>query len=401
MQRSNFAIPEEFASKLRFVDALDKRSDEEILDSLAKHTPITSEKNVWTYWHSGLRSMPPWCQRNIINWVRLLGPSWTVRVLDTVPSSPNHALTWLDSDMLPESFVKGTMQGPYTGPHSADFQRGAALYKYGGVWMDVGIVLIRHLDKICWDQLADPSSPFEVSVPWMYGQVMANHFVASRKGDPFIKRWHDLFIHFWKGQNDHSGIVQSPLIGFVKDVRFEDSVARGFKWDFKVDELTVMGYIGQCVAWLRLCMLEEPNGGFNGVEYWANKILLFDSLTEDWAAEQQLGFTGQAIFDALVTKRDADPKSEEYQKAYKAIWRLLTKSSMQKITHGKHLTETPALGIFLDAKENQGADIASGTFAELLRFGSVHLEQTRESIDYIKAERPDPEKIMKKGLLEP
>jgi len=81
------------------------------------------------------------------------------------------------------------MDGPYTGPHSADFLRGACLYSYGGVWMDVGILLVRGLDGICWGKLEDPESPFEVSVPWMYGPVMANHFVASRKGDPFIKRW--------------------------------------------------------------------------------------------------------------------------------------------------------------------------------------------------------------------
>jgi hypothetical protein len=148
-------------------------------------------------------------------------------------------------------------------------------------------------------------------------------------------------------------------------------------------------------------MLEEPNGGFNGVEYWANSVLLFDSLTESWAAEQQVGFTGKALFNMLVTKRNADPQSKEYQPAYKAIWRLLTKSSLQKITHGKHLTETPALGIFLDAKENEEVDIAPGTFAELLRYGSIHLEQTRESIDYIKAKRPTLERIIKKDLLEP
>lgn len=55
--------------------------------------------------------------------------------------------------------------------------------------MDVGIILIRSLDDICWKQLEDPNSSFEVSVPWMYENVIANHFVASRKGNPFIKRW--------------------------------------------------------------------------------------------------------------------------------------------------------------------------------------------------------------------
>jgi mannosyltransferase OCH1-like enzyme len=67
--------------------------------------------------------------------------------------------------------------------------RGAALYAYGGVWMDVGNILFRNLDKVCWDQLADEESPFTVSVPWMFEQQMANHFIAARKGDVFVKKW--------------------------------------------------------------------------------------------------------------------------------------------------------------------------------------------------------------------
>ena len=184
-----FLIPPESQSQVRRVESKDTRSDAEIIESLTKHSPITSEKNVWTYWHAGVYEIPGWCQQNIINWVRLLGPEWNVRVLDTVPSSPNHALSWISSEDLPESFVKGTMTGPYVGPHSADFLRGAALHAYGGVWMDVGNILFRHLDKICWDQLADESSPYTISVPWMFGQHMANHFVAARKGDEFIRKW--------------------------------------------------------------------------------------------------------------------------------------------------------------------------------------------------------------------
>ena len=189
MQSPQLTIPQEFQSELRYVEAFDLRSDEEILDSLSSPAPITSEKNVWTFWHSGVHSMPDWCQRNIVNWIRLCGPSWSIRVLDNASNSPNNALKWVTPDMLPETFVKGTMDGPYTGPHSADFLRGACLFLYGGVWMDVGVILIRRLEQICWKQLEDPTSPFEVSVPLMYATTMANHFVASRKRNPFIKRW--------------------------------------------------------------------------------------------------------------------------------------------------------------------------------------------------------------------
>lgn len=46
----------------------------------------------------------------------------------------------------------------YVGPHSADFLRGAALYEYGGAWIDVSCMLVRDLNRVCWDKLADEVS---------------------------------------------------------------------------------------------------------------------------------------------------------------------------------------------------------------------------------------------------
>ncbi|KAF2000200.1 hypothetical protein P154DRAFT_534871 [Amniculicola lignicola CBS 123094] len=398
MTTPHFIIPKEFQTKLRFVEAKDTRTDDEILESLTKHVPITSEKNVWSYWHSGVTNMPLWNCNNVIDWVRMLGPSWTVRVLDKVPNSPNHALAWLKPEELPESFTHDTMTGPYVGPHSADFLRGAALYDYGGVWCDVGCIMLRDFDRICWTQLADEESPFTISTPWMLNQHIANHFVAARKGDPFIKRWHELFMHFWKGRNDYSGIIESPLIGFVKDFNYAMSEARGFHWSFKVDPLVTLGYIGQVLSWIRIALLQEPDG-FDGVEYAATKILLYDSLTECWMAEKTVGFKGQDFFDVLTTRLDADPESEEYKKAYRCVWTMLTEASMQKITHGKELVTEPACGALLDLPENKNRDY-TGTFADLLRYGSVHFEQKRESIDYVKAIRPSEKHIIHKGLTE-
>lgn len=112
--------------------------------------------------------------------MRLLGPSWNVYVLDSVLGSPNNSLEYVSADLLPETYVKGSMDGPYKGPHASDMLRGACLCQYGGVYIDVGIVLFRHLDCICWNQLEDPGSPFQISIPWMYGITMANHFVNER-----------------------------------------------------------------------------------------------------------------------------------------------------------------------------------------------------------------------------
>lgn len=396
---SQLTIPAEFRDQLRYVEPLDKRSDDEILNSLRIERNLTSEKNIWAFWHAGVENMPAWCKRNVIGWARLCGPSWTIRVLDTVPGSKNHALDYIPAEMLPRTFVQGTMAGSYTGPHSADFLRGALLYLHGGVFMDVGIILIRSLDHICWAQLEDPENPRQVSVPCMFGTTIANHFVASRKADPFIKRWHELFVHLWKDHTSYDGLSANPLVAFATTMDFSESQKRGYNWEFSVEPLVIFEYIMQVIAWLRLCMLEDAGDGFSCADYERDQILWFDVLEEDWAAETVVGFRGQELFDALATKRDIDPESENYKTAYKLVWRLLTGSSMQKISHGKHLTKTPALGLLWDMKENESKDIEPGTFAELLRYGSVYFEQTRNDIRFVQTEKP--EQTMKKGVFEP
>lgn len=184
-----FPIPPEYQSELEATEPVDPRPDEEILSSMEQYRPVTSEKNIWAFWDSGLRAIPSWCQRNVIGWARICGPDWTIRVLDMVPDSSNHVLKFVDREMLPEAFLSGTMDGHHAGQHSADFIRGPLLLRYGGVSMDVGCLLIRHIDRICWDLLEDPDSPYEIAVPVLYDQTIANHFVAARKNNAFIEKW--------------------------------------------------------------------------------------------------------------------------------------------------------------------------------------------------------------------
>ncbi|KAF2199501.1 hypothetical protein GQ43DRAFT_457119 [Delitschia confertaspora ATCC 74209] len=284
--------------------------------------PRDLRENVWIYWHSEVSSMPSWCRHNIIDWVRLLGPSWTIHALSSLSESPNYALKWIYADLLPEAFVKGTMDGPYVGPHRADFLRGAAI----------------------WDPVSDCGA---VDVSAGYGEP----FIAAKKKDWFIKRC-------------YSGISLGSLVSFVKNIRLEDSAARGVKWDFCVGPLTVLGYIGQVLSFSRVGWLQEPgDGGFDGVEYYMTKVPLSNALTGDWSAEPVLGFKGEDFFHALATRRDVDPESEEYKLAYQCVWKIST-----------------------SAKENEGKRVEEGTFAELLRYGSPV--------------RPEEVCIIRKGLLE-
>lgn len=156
----------------------------------------------------------------------------------------------------------------------------------------------------------------------------------------------------------------------------------------------------QIACWWHLCGNEDTGDGFNASEYWQNNVYLF-STAEDWPAEVLLGFagSGQKIMDLLALRRDGNKDSEEYKKAEELVWLLLTKSCMQKVTHGAGLTISPHLGTLWDMPEHEGKDSAPGTFGELLRYGSVHFKQKRESIARIPA--PAPEVTWKKGLFEP
>jgi hypothetical protein len=56
---TKFAIPEKWQDELEPVGiAVDQRSDEEILEALTRHVPVTSEKNLWGFWDKGLVAMP-------------------------------------------------------------------------------------------------------------------------------------------------------------------------------------------------------------------------------------------------------------------------------------------------------------------------------------------------------
>ncbi|KAI6773049.1 hypothetical protein HG530_004007 [Fusarium avenaceum] len=391
-----FTIPDELVSQLEVVENPDTRSTKDIIASLNTHVPVTSEKNIWAFWHSGLDNLPSWCQRNVADWVRICGPSWTVHVLDTVPDSPNHILNFVAADLLPEALVKGTMDGPYVGPHTMDFLRGALLIQHGGVAMDVGCILMRDMDRVCWNQIADDNSPFEVAVPVMYGQTIANHFTASRKGNPFITRWHKLFLHLWGNRHNYVGMSNNPALGFVKDIDFSE--AEGWTWDFKIDVQQVLEYISQVMCWRRLTMLEDTGDGFNGSKYWQGHILGIDARTENWAAENLVGFSsGQRLYDLLSLPLDTNPESEDFQEAHKLVWHLLSSASWQKVTHGKGLTHSPHLGLLWD--ENDGKDSEPGTFGELLRWGAVNLRQKRDSI--VTKETAVSPVILKEGLFGP
>jgi len=68
---------------------------------------------------------------------KALNPDWEVRVLNETTKSK-----WLDSSDLPTDYDKQAIQ------HKSDAVRIALLVKYGGVWIDASVFMLRPLEQI-------------------------------------------------------------------------------------------------------------------------------------------------------------------------------------------------------------------------------------------------------------
>ena len=108
---------------------LDSRPDEEIAKALNTFIPVTSERNFWMFWDKGFDAMPPWIQRSVINCYRREGKQWTVRLLDTVPGSPNHVLNYTEEADFPRAVMESRMTGTDSSQKTSNFARLAVVYR--------------------------------------------------------------------------------------------------------------------------------------------------------------------------------------------------------------------------------------------------------------------------------
>ncbi|KAM0818338.1 putative Glycosyltransferase family 32 protein [Seiridium cardinale] len=355
---------------------LDSRTDEEIISMLLQFQPVTSEKNLWTFWDTGFWGMRPYVRRNIIGWVRRLGPEWTVRVLDHVEGSPLNVEAYLESNEFHDAFISRTMTGSYIGAHSGDVVRLPLLYHYGGVWMDAGTMLFRDMDSICWKALEDPNTPYEIAgfAPGTEpgNDVIMNGFIAARKGNGFVRRWHDVYLEIWKGQTDCLGLQSHPLLRQVKKVE----VPKDMQVKFGIDNSLMNDYVAHVLAFKRVRMLHDPSDGFHGPAYWEQHAYVLP-VQETFLAQILCGFDGQRQFDLFSLPREGVEPDARDASAEKLVQELLACASTMKLSHGLKNNKLVHLSKIWDRPEHADADIAPGTYAAYLRWGSVNLEQTR------------------------
>ena len=359
---SSAVPPDVLTLKLRPLNHADSRTDQEIIEGIRNPPSVTSEENVWAFWDSGYEAMPPWQKRNVLGWARMLGPSWTVRVLDLGSESPANIFNFLDKNLLPEYLRDGRTTGRYAGANMSDAVRLPCIHQHGGVWMDVGIMLLMHLDQICWSALKDPKSKLQVAVasgdPTLKTGTAENFFIAGRKGNGFIQRWMQIFLKAWEGRNNSKGIHAQPLFHHLVRDRNIAPFFQGASAD-KLD------YFLPYLAYERLRLLEDPNDGFSGPSYCKNRVLLIDY--KEFASGAMLtNDSGPKQLELFTTRHDEKQDSESYKEAHKFFTHILSHGAMLKQYHWRD-HDVPTLADLWDKPEHHDADCKPNTFGEYLR----------------------------------
>jgi len=156
-------------------------------------TPKPVPKIIWAYWQNQAppgsdkvpEGYPPLIEVCIASW-KQLNPDWDIRVLNESTRGK-----WLLASDLPGDYDKQNVQ------HQSDAVRIAALEKYGGVWIDATIFMLKPLADI----LPDDPAVHTVMNLQSYGSqddlhdrrvnwtnYVENWFMAAPPNDTVIKR---------------------------------------------------------------------------------------------------------------------------------------------------------------------------------------------------------------------
>lgn len=342
--------------------------------------------------------MRPWTQRNVVAWVRRLGPDWDVRVLDKVPGSPHNVTNFVDEKLLPPTFWH--MEGRHAGQHSSDIARILLLYLHGGFWVDVGGVLTRHLDDL-WNRIIDQDDPTEVvgivsgrGEQYVEDLPLTNVLLASRKGNQFMGLWYDVFAEVWKDRTTARDARLHPL--YVHLVPFQ--LPRGFPVEVSAADMS--DYLTQWHAAGRLFALIDPSRGWNGPAFYRNHLMLLRA-DEVFIHNLLTMYQGERQFSLLANPRteSLDTNQTDSQAFVETV---LAHSICVKLSQGL-LPRPIQLATLWDRDENDGMDVKPGTWAEYFRWASVHLDQTRALAPLTTEEKETrrPKRVWTAGVLQP
>ncbi|KAI1374721.1 hypothetical protein F4677DRAFT_424548 [Hypoxylon crocopeplum] len=371
------------------LDLLDMRSDAEVDYDLINPMPVSSEKNVWFFWHSGYVTMHDYTKRNVRAWHRRLSKlGWAIRVLDRAPGSSSNVANFLDvSDpaTFPCAFIEGKIGGSYAMQHVSDLVRWPLLLRYGGVYADVGLLQIGDLDRLWRETVENPASRFEV-ISYNMGGVdkrsLTNYFLASRRGNAMFERCHRLLLALWAadgGKTNTEGMHSSPLLKGVPMMGGSFTIEEEGKTIGREEAGKMLtDYIIQGQAMTMVMGLVDEEDNWDGPTYVAEHVYAIEYMVGSQLINQFTSWDGQRAFGlmSLSLPRQGEMESDEQKEAREIVEACLQMSFGFKLAHGLILK---VFGRTLGSswRDHDGSDDVPWTYAHWLRHATMYWNQDK------------------------
>lgn len=368
-----FNIPEE---------DLDLRPDVEIDEDLLHPKPLSDEKSIWFFWHSGYEYMHPYTKRNIRGWHRRFSrQGWTVRVVNCRPNSKINISNYLDvsdSTLFPQAFRDSNITGEYALQHTSDLVRFPLLLKHGGIYADVGLIQIGDIDRLWRNIVVNPVSPFEV-VSYNCEEVsLTNYFFMIRPKNQFFMRCHRLLLKLWEGKTNTEGMWNNVLLKGVPVMECNYSIEENGKIiDPESLSRILTDYISQGQVISMVMGLVDAKEGWDGPRYSANHIYGIDYMVGSQLINSMTNWDGTRAFKLMSLSVATEDKEATKDQAHakKIVTECLSKSFGFKLAHGLILR---VLGDTLGSlwKKYEGSDNVPYTYVHWLRYDVLHWNQS-------------------------
>lgn len=340
--------------------------------------PKVNSKSIFAFWHSGIEELPPYLLRNVLAWYHRFSPlGWTVYVLDTVPGSALNVSKFIDLDdpgVAPAVLKKGGIGGQFAGQHTSDLTRYPLLLKYGGVYLDVGIVQFGDLNRLWSEHIANRDSPYDFSGftlgPIPDGLSIVNFGFMCTSNNPLVLRAHKILLKLWEGKTNTAGMHAHPLVQHVPLMAVpEEVVTAGDQVSSPINDGTMTDYaiqiqaMGSAQRWL------DTEDGWDGPQYVRDHCWLYDMLEMTYVSEQLTGWNGRRAHELLSLNLPAEGEEEN---ADQALARTIVEKSVKeswclKLMHGfsAKIFGGDTLGMLW--RKNVGSDAKEGTYAAYMR----------------------------------
>ncbi|KAK0387001.1 hypothetical protein NLU13_5315 [Sarocladium strictum] len=364
--------------------------------------PTRGGKNMFAYWHTGIQSLKPYLMRNVLAWYqRYSSLGWNIYVLDRQDGSPLNVSRFIDlsdPEVVPDVMRDGgSVTGQYSAQHSSDLVRWPLLLKYGGAYLDVGVIMFGDMDRLWEEHIANPDSPFDYA-GFTMGDApdaisIVNFWMMSTPDNPLMQRAHRIFLKLWEGKTDTTGAHANPLVSHVPLLRVPDNLTQSDdgKDAMTIDDAAMTDYAVQIQAMGSAQRWFDEEGKWDGPSYVQHKCYLLSMIQHAYVNEQLSGWDSAKQHQIFLTPLPPTVNSEETET--QRLGRQIVEESVAgswvlKLAHGfsARLFGKPTLGMLW--RDDEGSDCKEGTYGGWLRWATVNSrpERTPEALGIMRYE---------------